>query len=151
MVELIPAYGDRNLFIRLVRDYVNTLKEYDEMIIWDEATWLHAMWDAAFIMEDRTVQGFVVYETVSFNVYPAALYIAEFYVVPEARKRGIGMRAVKEVVKNWDGDIFLYILHGNFAARAFWLAVEHELGWKRINRPEIDEEANCELRVYQQE
>lgn len=149
MIELIPAYGDRHLFLRLAHDYVDTLHEYDEKVIWDEATWLGMLWNADFIMEDRTVQGFVVTRQVPFNVFPDCLYIAEFYVVPEARKRGVGKEAVKAMMNYWAGDVFLYILSGNFAARAFWMAVEKELGWKRIQRPEIPEEPGCELRVFQ--
>ena len=151
MVELIPAYGDRNLYIRMAKDYVKTLQQYDSEIIWDEGTWLEAMWHTDFIMEDRTVQGFVYSEIVPFNVFPDAFYIGEFYVVPEARLRGIGTEAVKELMTSWKGDVYLYILHGNFPARAFWLSVEHEMGWKRIERPEISGGGeNCELRVYQQ-
>lgn len=150
MIELTPAYGDKNLYLRMAKDYVMELRKYDSEIVWDEVVWLDAMWHTDFIMEGRTVQGFVYSETVPFNIFPSALYIGEFYIVPEARLKGIGTEAVKELVKGWDGDIYLYILHGNFAARAFWLSVEHEMGWKRIERPEINDGANCELRVYQQ-
>lgn len=149
MIELVPAYGDRNLFMRLAKDYVETLRQYDDQIVFDEVSWMHYLWNADFIMEDRTVQGFVVTQEVPFNVFPDALYIAEFYVVPEARKRGAGLEAVKALMRFWAGDVFLYILNGNFTGKAFWLAVEHELGWRRIQRPEIREEKGCELRVFQ--
>ena len=100
-------------------------------------------------MEDRTAQGFVVTETVTFAMFPDALYIAEFYVVPEARRRGIGLEAVKGITEQWDKDIFLYILDRNTKAKLFWTYVENELDWKRIKRPEIREENGCEKRVYQ--
>ena len=151
MVDLVPCYADRNLYLRLAKDYVKTLQQYDSEIIWDERTWLDHLWDANFIMEERTVQGFVNSETVRFNLYPDALYIAELYVVPEARRRGVGMEAVKALVKNWHGDVFLYILEQNRQVRLFWNVVEQELGWKRISRPEIRQEEGCELMVYKTE
>ena len=110
------------------------------------------MWESVFIVEDRQIQGFICATIERFNIFPDALYIGEFFIVPEARQKGIGTEAVKKLIEmfEWSGDIFLYILHGNFVARAFWLSIEHEYDWKRINRPEIKEASNCELRVYQQ-
>ena len=128
---------------------METLAQYDHEIRWDEETWSEADFRARFIMEDRTAQGFVVTETVTFAMFPDALYIAEFYVVPEARRRGIGLEAVKGITEQWDKDIFLYILDRNTKAKLFWTYVENELDWKRIKRPEIREENGCEKRVYQ--
>lgn len=149
MIDLVPCYADRNLYLRLAKDYIQTLQQFDSKIIWDERSVLDQLWNAFFIMEGRTVQGFLIKETVQFDFYPPALYIQEFYVVPEARKRKIGLTAVKELLKNWDGDIYLYILEQNIGARIFWNVVEVELGWRKIKRPEIREEEGCELRVYQ--
>lgn len=139
---------DRPLFLDIAKDYVDALAQYDSSIRWDEVTWRNAIWRASFIMEDRTVQGFVITDTVPFHIFPSALYIAEFYVVPEARRRGLGIEAVKAITGHWSGDVFLYILKKNALARLFWADVEAELGWTRIERPEIQEEDGCELRVY---
>ena len=147
-IELVSACMDRPLFLSMAKDYIETLAQYDSRIRWDEVAWNENCWKAKFIMEDRTVQGFVVYEKVPFDFYPPAIYIGEIYVVPEARRRGVATAATKAAVGDWDGDVFLYILSGNRGARLLWTDVEAELGWKRINRPEIDEENGCELRVY---
>ena len=147
-IQLVPAYSDRELFLKLAKDYVDTLHRYDSSIRWDELTWTDNVWSAYFIMEERTIQGFVVKETIPYKVFPNMLYIAEFYVVPEARQRGVGMATVETLVKDWDEDVFLYILKDNFAAKAFWGAVEQRLGWERAYRPEVKEEKGCELRVY---
>ena len=147
-IDLVPCYSDRALFLRLYRDYVETLHEFDNEIIWDELSAASYMWHSKFIVEDRTIQGFVMTEEVKFKLYPDLLYIAEFYIVPEARKRGVGTAAVRAATEGWNGDVFLYILQHNFTARAFWTAVEKELGWKRIQRPEIRQERGCELRVF---
>lgn len=148
-VKLVPCYTDRELYLRLVKEYIETLREHDSSIIWDEASVGHMIWDAQFIMEDRTIQGFVISEEIKFALYSDIKYIAEFYVVPDARRRGIGKEAVRELLRDWDGDVFLYVLHGNFEASAFWMDIEQEFGWKRIKRPEIREERGCELRVFQ--
>ena len=147
-IQLIPVYTDRKLFLDMARDYVDTLHEYDSSIRWDELTWQDNVWSAYFIMEDRTIQGFVVKEEIPYKVFPDMLYIMEFYVVPESRGRGVGTAAVEALVKDWHEDVFVYILKDNFTAKAFWSAVENKLGWERIQRPEIRNEKGCELRVY---
>ena len=147
-IELVPCYLDRELFLRLAKDYIETLHKYDSSIIWDESAMSRTIWDAQFIMEDRTIQGFIISEDIKFTVYKDVKYIAEFYVAPEVRRRGVGKEAVKALLEHWDGDVFLYVLHENFEGRAFWSAVEQELGWRRIDRPEIRQEEGCELRVY---
>ena len=140
---------DRCLFLRMAKDYVETLAQYDREIRWDEEVWSEAAFRARFIMEDRTAQGFAITEVVPFSLFPDALYIAEFYIVPEARRRGIGLEAVKGITERWDKDIFLYVLDRNTKAKLFWTYVENELNWKRIKRPEIRDENGCEKRVYQ--
>lgn len=147
-VELIPCYTDRKLFLEMARDYIETLAEFDHSIRWDEGTWSEYMWESCFILESRTIQGFICKQEIPFKVYADALYIAEFYVVPDARGRGVGTAAVEELVRNWNGDVFLYILHENFTAKVFWGAVEKKLGWRRVQRPEIRQEPGCELRAF---
>jgi predicted acetyltransferase len=149
-VELVPCYTDRALFLRLAKDYIETLREYDRKIVWDEMSVSEWIWHSQFIIEDRTIQGFLVTEEIDYKIYRDLLYIVEFYVVPEARMRGIGMGAVKQLMENWHGDVFFYVVHRNFGAKAFWSAVEQKLGWKRIDRPEIRQEEGCELRIFEQ-
>ena len=135
--------------MQLAKEYIETLQKYDSKIIWDEGAMSHAIWDAQFIREGRTVQGFVISEEVKFSIYKDILYIEEFYIEPDARRKGIGREAVRALLEHWDGDVFLYVLHGNFAASAFWAEIEQEFGWKRIQRPEIRKEEGCELRVFE--
>lgn len=147
-IEFAPCYGDMALFLKLAKDYVEDLRKYDSSIMWDEGTWRGAVWNAWFIKEDRTVQGFVVTEEMDFKVYDKLLYIEEFYVVPEARRRGIGFMAADKLVDMWGGDIFFYVMEKNTEAKWFWTKVAFELGWESIERKEIREEYGCELMVY---
>lgn len=147
-IELIPCYTDRKLFLDFAKAYIETLQEFDATIRWDEGIWSEYMWESCFILEGRTIQGFVCKQEIPYKMFSDLLYIAEFYIVPEARKRGVGLAAVKALVDEWRGDVFLYILHENFTAKAFWGAVEGKLGWRRIQRPDLRNEPGCELRVY---
>ena len=148
-IELTPACMDKPLFLRMAKDYTETLAIYDKRIRWDEGAWTSEMWHAKFIMEDRIVQGFLIIKEERFDFYPPAMYIQEFYVVPESRGRGIGLEAVKEALGKWDKDIFFYGLKSNVQAAMFWMAVADKLNWRRIRRPEIREESGCRLAVYQ--
>ena len=148
MIELASCFLDRDLFLRMAKDYIDTLATYDNEILWDEVTWNGVIWNAQFIVEDRTIQGFAVTETQRFCFFPDAFYIAEFYIAPEARRKHIGTEAVKALTENWNGDLYLYVIDQNTPARFFWSNVEAELGWKRIKRPELRQEEGCELRVF---
>ena len=148
-IELTPACMDRPLFMRLAKDYVDTLAKFDKTIRWDEGAWSQAAWRAKFIVEDRTVQGFVLAEETRFDFYPPAFYIEEFYIVPDARNRRVGIEAVKALTERWDGDIYFYVLKNNIQALLFWTAVAEELEWRKIKRPEINEEEGCKLMTYQ--
>lgn len=149
-IELVPCYSDKALFVRMGKDYIETLRKYDSAIRWDKQSWESEIWNAEFILEDRTIQGFAIIEEVRYTVFSDLLYISEFYIVPEARRRGVGLEAVKKIMQRWNGDVFLYVLDGNYGASLFWQSVEDELGWKRIDRPEIRKESGCELRVFAQ-
>ncbi len=148
MIELAQCAMDKDLYFRMAQDYVDTLSTYDNAIRWDEPSWAQGMWSSQFLMENRTAQGFAMTQRVHFNLFPDALYIAEFYVVPEARRKHLGTDAVRALTRDWSGDVFLYILDKNTPARIFWTDVEAELGWRQIQRPEIHQEPGCELRVY---
>ena len=148
-IDLAPCYLDVDLFLRMAKEYVETLAEYDHTIRWDEPTWREGAWNSQFFIEDRKIQGFALTEHIRFEMFPDALYIGEFFVDPEARRKHIGFEAVKAMTKDWDGDVFLYILDQNKTAHFFWASVADKLGWKRIQRPEIREEKGCELWVFQ--
>ena len=148
-IELVPCSVDRAMFLALVKDYLDILHGYDESIEYDEHEASKWIWDARFIVADGILCGFVITQEIRFKKAKNLLYIAEMYVEKEEGRQKVGLGAVREAVKGWDGDVFLYILKENNPAKEFWGAVERELGWRRIERGDIKREAGCELRVYQ--
>ena len=149
-VTFSPCFCNEELFVTLAKDYIEELAKYDCTIKWDEEAVRQWAWNSDFILEDGELSGFVYAEcpTIKDDEY---LYIAEFYIIPKARRHGIGYEAVRMATEFWDGNIFLYILDRNETARNFWTTVEQRLGWKRIEEPEIIRESGCELRVFEKE
>ena len=147
-IELVPCHADKNMFMLLAKEYIDTLKRYDDAIVWDEKSVEKWIWDSRFIVDGGVMCGFIVTQEVRFKNSPSLMYIAELYVEKEERLHGAGIGAVKAAVDGWDGEVFLYILDHNKTAREFWNAVEEELGWERTARADVREEQGCELRVY---
>ena len=147
-IELVPCYEDRAFYILLAKDYIEALREYDDRIIWDEATWNKEIWDAFFIVEGGILCGFVCRTEIEYKNKPKLMFIDEFYIAPDERKRKVGIEAVRELTKDWKGEVGLYVLDRNEGAKAFWGAVEKELGWTRTDRPDVRREEGCELRLF---
>lgn len=147
-IKFMPCYCGKEQFLKLAKDYIEELSMYDNTIKWDERAAEDWMWDTNFILENNKIRGFIFSEIPLIGKDKPYLYIAEFYIVPEARMRGLGFEAVKAFMKQWDGGVFLYVLNRNEPAKGFWTAVEQRLGWKRILEPEIRQESGCELRVF---
>lgn len=147
-VELVPCHVDKAMYMLFVKDYIETLRGYDREIAWDEHEAEKWIWDAKFIVHDGVLCGFIILQEFKFKKAKDLLYIAEMYVEKEEREKGVGIEAVKVAVDGWNGEVFLYVLDGNEGGKAFWDAVEKELGWERTDRADVRRERGCELRVY---
>jgi predicted acetyltransferase len=147
-VELVPCIKDRDFFIYLAQEYVKELQKYDDRIIWDEATWDRGIWDSLFIVDGGILCGFLCKKEIEFKNKPPLLFIDEFFISEDERRRRVGMEAVRRLVRDWRGDVGLYILDRNDGAKGFWKAVEKELKWVPVDRKEIREEEGCEPRVF---
>ena len=148
-IEFLPCYHGKDLFMKLAKDYIEELRKFDSSIKWDERTVEDWVWDSNFIVESGKIRGFMFTEFPTICDGKDFLYIAEFYIVPESRMRGLGFSAVEAYTRSWDGNVFLYVLDRNEPAKGFWKTVEQRLGWKRVEEPEIRQENGCELRVFQ--
>jgi len=86
--------------------------------------WLAAGTDHAVLLfrRDGNVVGFAM-----IGLRPAAWMsrrtdacISEFYVVPEARRRGVGEAAARRILRRWRGRWEISEVAGNAPAIAFW-------------------------------
>lgn len=56
-------------------------------------------------------------------------YIAEFYIIPKARKQGYGQKAVKEMLEQHPGRYCYFILKENRPAHSFWQKMKTAFNW----------------------
>jgi ribosomal protein S18 acetylase RimI-like enzyme len=78
-------------------------------------------YDAAIFEQDGAPAGYAL-----FRREPDHVYVRQFYVDPEHRRRGVGQAAVEWLCANrWRGAprVRLDVLVGNAAGRGFWKAV----------------------------
>lgn len=57
---------------------------------------------------------------VRYDAETGEIEMAEFFVMPRNRGRGVGTRLARSVLTRWPGHWRLQILAGNAPARAFW-------------------------------
>lgn len=55
--------------------------------------------------------------------------IHEFYIKPEFRRKGYGLKALEEFQKEHSGKVCYFVLRANTVAKSFWKSVEEKLGW----------------------
>lgn len=68
--------------------------------------------------------GFLITEEVSPpSIYTPMLFLVEFYVRKECRRKGIGQKAAEELIEGLDIPIFFTVLPKNEGAGAFWRRV----------------------------
>ncbi len=148
MIQLTDAHENPELFYHHAKNYIKELKKIDKTVIWDNSKWEQALGQSKFIEQDGEVVGFVTSEVQDRQPFSQACFIQAFYVLPKLRKKHIGARAVAELLKEWKGDIYLYVLNKNMAAKSFWASIERDSGWYRKTRKDLQEESGYDLRVY---
>jgi predicted acetyltransferase len=146
-VEVIPAFeADKAQLRPFLSDYIRELSDYDPSLVtadgvyeyeipaqyWREPThrpfWLKADGEAAgFALVQRMAEGHTE--------------MAEFYVRPEFRRRGVGLIAARALIADFSGPWELSEYLANPGAIAFWHKVlegraftEHEYISARGNR-----------------
>lgn len=87
------------------------------------------------LFDEGMLAGFLIIGTAP-NCHPDCEYfIAQAYVAPESRRKGIMTKAVSEFVKDHRGKYCMDILYKNYSARIFWLTRFRELGYELIQLP----------------
>ena len=121
-MELVPlAPGDRDAFVGMVRAYVSEIgpdlppvtAERMARASDDPAR------EALLIRDGGGTRGFVLIRRLPDGAHE----MSEFYVVPGARRSGLGTQAARAALTRHPGRWRLGVAGGNVHARAFWTGV----------------------------
>ena len=137
-------YGD---FFKMAGPYHDELEPYvTDDVPWDADRWRSAVLgdmedrELIWIVADGTRAGFAVIRTTADwpNEERRIASIAEFYVLPEQRRRGIGRAAIEALLaEHRRRDTALVeatILPLNEPARAFWAGLGFEVEFVQTSR-----------------
>ena len=124
-------------------DYIHELLPYesfDRSDVSDEESWKMQFSDGTrhcWILRGNERVGFVFYRPVT--IFERYWEIVQFYIVPSARRRGIGTAAVKELTslvrkEEWADRIMYMVLKRN-PANAFWEKALSE--FPDVEEPEV--------------
>lgn len=114
-VEELPAVTAMNL--QLIRDEGHRNSMQEPELLARLQGWLLADYQAAVFSEESQIIGYALYRT-----EPEHIYLRQFFIRPEYRRKGLGRSAFQWLMKNdWHSRcIRLDVLVGNAAGRAFW-------------------------------
>lgn len=122
------AEQDKPLFETMYRDYISDLSVFSKRLRDDHVTdkelfsiyaneWLLKM----FILNQAGDKvGFCLVGFGDNTHYQTDYYIAEFYVAPNHRRTGVGLKAVRELFSLLPGKYCYHVLKENIPAKAFW-------------------------------
>ena len=102
-----------------------------------------------YIYANKCIVGFVILQYVdkSYGINPPIWYVVEFYILPEYRRKGFGIKTVETVLDMCGGNAFLYILKDNKPAMDFWDAAEFRLHLFRSFRSDLACDDGVEIRI----
>ena len=75
-------------------------------------------------------------------------YIAELFVHPKHRHKGIATKVVKQILANNEGPVILEILNKNTVAKEFWARVMSDIGMEDVTSEYPTVENDCPLQVH---
>ena len=109
---------------KLLGDHLATMNAYADVgtdyrffdLYWTETQTRWPYW----ICSDGHLVGFTLVNTWSPSGLGTDYSIAEFYITPEARRRGLGAQALIALTRQHPGRLELGILEKNAPALAFW-------------------------------
>jgi len=138
-IELEPALATHKPLLReLLSDYLTEFMQYGGS--GTDYPYFDAYWEQhdnrwpVLICRDGRCVGFAFVNTWSPSGRGTDFAIAEFYVVPEARGRGVGFEAAQAILKSRSGQWELSIMALNAPARKFWPKVIEAIGAAGVER-----------------
>jgi predicted acetyltransferase len=86
--------------------------------------WIRDDCERLVIREGDSAVGFAIIASPPHHIdEPFDHEVVDFYVVPKARRRGLGERTARRILAERPGSWVLFTLAGNVSARAFWRRV----------------------------
>jgi predicted acetyltransferase len=144
IVDLCDArLEDRDTITRLLHDYLHELSNYRERAVGATNSAEYPYLDAYFSEADRhaflirhheRVVGFALIRGPKST--GQVWEVAEFYIVPERRRTGVGSAAIRAIWRRFTGDWELQVHRRNTDAVHFWLSCVKK--WA-IQEPVIEE------------
>lgn len=135
----------------LLTDCLAELSQYGEVDV--DYPYLDLYWTPSerrwpyLIRLCREAVGFVLVNTCSPSGKDADFAMAEFYIVPDARRSGIGRDAAKSVLLTHAGTWELSIMSANAPAQRFWPKVIAAAQASAVERMEGDGEMIYRFRI----
>ncbi len=118
------AFESRHELRALLDEYLLELGQYGDVNLeypyfdayWDpkESRWAYLLWRGGEVV------GLAMVNTVSSTSKPFDFVMAEFGIVPAARRSGLGVAAAVAVFRNHPGSWQLAIMAKNAPGHAFW-------------------------------
>jgi predicted acetyltransferase len=151
-IELKPALATHKPLLRgLLSDYLTEFEQYGGSgpdypyfdTFWQEP---NNRWPVLICLEGKC-GGFAFVNTWSPSGRGTDFAIAEFYVVPGARRSGIGLQAAKTILQTRPGLWELSIMKLNAPARIFWPRVIEASSAKDVEQITSDEGTIFRFRI----
>lgn len=139
----IRCLDEQNKFIKMYKDYVQSLAPYNPSIkiqlAEDYASdyLTQEFLGGIFVyllktQEDKTV-GFIIVGSGKMGTAPKTNWcIHEFYILPEYRRKGFGIKTLEKFQKMHTGKVCYFVLKQNTPAQAFWKAATERLKWTAL-------------------
>jgi predicted acetyltransferase len=150
-IEIKVASVDERPMLRSYLDeYLSELRRYGDVGVgypyfnayWqDESRWPYS------IHESGQLAGFAFVNSVSLSGRDTDFSLAEFYIVPEARRRGIGRDAANVVLSAHRGTWELRVMCRNTPAQKFWPSAIEAAQAREIERVDKDGDTIYRFRI----
>lgn len=152
-IEAEPARNNVRTYMRMAKAYVEELSQYDAAIRYDSGAVRKEADDTLLFAKDGRFVGFVDAKIERLPDGQDVLYIAEFYIDPAFRRRGVGTEIMDAILNIWKGDMYLHVLHENETAKRFWEYIEHRFDFWRVYDSRklryLEQDPSCEVRMLQ--
>lgn len=87
--------------------------------------WLSDAWVALLFLDDAIVVGHILYQERQDEIRTDLpnIYVRQFFIKPEYRRRGIGHAIIEQIVEHWlpaNATVTLDVLETNSGSQQFW-------------------------------